>query len=224
MLWSEKTVVFDMDGTLVDTAPDLHAALCHAFSTQGMEAIDLPTLRSTIGHGARAMIEKSAAELKIELTANQLETLHLAFLDYYRANMTVHTRLFDGMDETLNFCLERDAKMAICTNKTQALAEQVLSELNLSDKFVAVLGADKTSEKKPSAVHLKETVSLAKGKIDQAVMIGDSSSDGLSAQAADMPFIFMTYGYPDAQVDQLKPFAKLDTAKDLPAAIQKCFS
>ncbi len=224
MPWTGKTIVFDLDGTLVDTAPDLHAALQYAYQCFDLDAIDLPTVRSTIGHGARAMIMKSAEIKKIDLTEPRLDELHRAFLEYYTKNMTVHSKMFDGMEEVLDLCLKSGATLAVCTNKTQSLAEQVLQELGQSHKFSAILGADKTSEKKPSPTHIRETVSLASGTMDTAVMIGDSSSDGLSAFAADIPFVFMTYGYPDDKIADLKPDAILDSAGEIPAALNQIFS
>lgn len=224
MIWSGKTIVFDLDGTLVDTAPDLHAALTHAYSTIGLEAIDLHTVRSTIGHGARAMILKSAEIKQIVLEQDRIDQLHRAFLDYYTANMTVHSVLFPGMKDSLSACLDNRAILSVCTNKTQLLAEQVLEELGIRDMFSSVVGADRASEKKPSPLHLQETISLAGGTAQNAVMIGDSSSDGLSAAAAGIPFILMTYGYPDEQVGILKPEFVLDNAGKLPEAIHTLFS
>lgn len=224
MNWSEKTIVFDLDGTLIDTAPDLHAALSYAYSRRNMEHADLSAIRSVIGHGARAMISRSADLTNTELPPSLLDDLHHDFLEYYVRHIVDHSKPFPGITDTLDIALDNGARLAVCTNKTQDLAERSLTEIGLRDKFIAVLGADRASEKKPSANHLKETISLADGNVDHAVMIGDSSTDGLSAKAAGIPFIFMTYGYPDDQMNDLKPFMTLGSAKDLPAAIQKCFS
>ncbi len=224
MPWSKNTIIFDLDGTLIDTAPDLHAALTHAFESKGLTAIDLPTVRSSIGHGARAMIETSANVTGISLTDTLLDELHKTFLDYYTSHIADHSAPFPGILDSLDVCEVRGATLAVCTNKTQHLAEQVLESLGLIDRFRAIVGADRTSEKKPSATHLLETLSLVGGQLDQAVMIGDSSTDGFAAQAAGMPFIFMTYGYPDDKTSELKPFKSLGSAEDLPAAIHECFS
>ena len=224
MSWSEKVVVFDLDGTLVDTAPDLHAALRYAFASESLESVDLPTVRSAIGHGARAMIQRSADITGTAVSETLLDTLHAKFLEYYQTHIADLSKPFDGIIETLELCRDRQASIAVCTNKTQRLAEQLLTEIGLSEFFSVIVGADRTSDKKPSPTHLRETISLVQGRDQNAVMIGDSSSDGLSAQAAGIPFIFMTYGYPDHQTDALRPFATLSSARDLPAAIQHCFS
>lgn len=222
--WKEKTIVFDLDGTLIDTAPDLHAALSYAYSRKGMDVIGLDELRDTIGNGARAMILKSASILEIDLSEDLLDQLHVDFLKYYTHHIADYSRPFPGMTDTLDFLEDNGAILAVCTNKTQALAEQSLTEIGLRKRFAAVLGGDRASEAKPSPKHIEETVTMAGGHLDQSVMIGDSSSDGLSAKAAGIPFILMTYGYPDDKVSGLTPAASLSSAKDLPAAIQWCFS
>lgn len=224
MNWDEKCVIFDLDGTLVDTAPDLHASLAYAFARRELPSVDLATVRSAIGHGAIAMIRKSAAETGTTLSDDLLKELHHDFLDYYVRHIADHSRPFPGITDTLNFCADKGAKIAICTNKTQSLAEELLTELGLTDRFDAIMGADRTSDKKPSPTHIRETISLVGGRILQAVMIGDSSTDARAAKAAGIPFVFMTYGYPDAEIDTLQPDLSLSSARDLPAAILNIFS
>lgn len=224
MDWSDKTIVFDLDGTLIDSAPDLHAALAHCFSERDFPFADLEQIRGIIGQGAKAMIAQSANLHSIPLNDDLLTDLHSSFLDYYVQNIANLSRPYPGIPETLDHAVRNSARLAVCTNKTQALAERVLQELRLIDIFAAVLGADKTTEKKPSPIHLQESIVLAGGKMEKAVMVGDSSPDGLSAEAAGIPFIFMTYGYADDASKALSPAASLDTAWELPAAIQKCLN
>ena len=222
--WNRKTIVFDLDGTLVDTAPDLHAALQHCFEDAGLEAVDLATVRHAIGHGAKVMIETSARLKSISLPETDVTALHKKFLDYYIGNISVLSQPFPGIIECLKTCRNNNAFLSVCTNKTQALAEQVLDELGLAPYFHAVLGADKASEKKPSPAHLNESILLAGGTPAKAVLVGDSTTDARSAAAAEIPFILMTYGYTDDEVFRQPRATKLDSAGQIIPALQSIFS
>lgn len=224
MSWNGKTIVFDLDGTLVDTAPDLHAALQHCFEDAGLEAVDLETVRHAIGHGAKVMIETSARLKSITLSDDDVTALHKTFLEYYVGNISVLSTPFPGIIECLKMCRDNGAYLAVCTNKTQALAEQVLDELGLAPYFHAVIGADKASEKKPSPAHLYESILLAGGTPAEAVLVGDSTTDARSAAAANIPFILMTYGYTDDEVFRQPMASKLDRAGQIIPALQSIFS
>jgi phosphoglycolate phosphatase len=219
---SSDIVLFDLDGTLVDTAPDLHAALIHCFKKQGLQAVDLSTVRSAIGHGAKAMIRKTAEELRHTLTEPQLDEMFDVFIQYYRANICLLSRPFEGITETLDFCKGMGWRLAVCTNKTQVLADQLLSELQLDSYFDAIVGADSVSEKKPSARHITETISKSGSNPDvRAILVGDSSTDAKAARAANIPFVLMTYGYPDGDLTKLDPIAILSSAETLPAVLSE---
>ena len=220
MPWANKTIVFDLDGTLVDTAPDLHAALSYAFELDGLKAVSLDTIRHAIGHGARAMIKRSAELSEIELDEASVTRLHESFLEYYVAHIADLSRPFDDIETCLKLCKSRNAKLSVCTNKTQALAEEVLQALNLTQYFDSIVGADRASQKKPAAAHIKEAVDLADGSLENAIMIGDSSTDGKAAQAAGIPFIFMTYGYADDAIEQCEILQKLDSADTLTSVLE----
>ena len=224
MNWTDFTVVFDLDGTLVDTAPDLHAALVHCFSEKGLPAVTLDTIRHAIGHGARVMIETCAKETGASLTEDELSAMHKSFLSYYIAHIADFSRPFSGITETLDYLRDKGARLSVCTNKTQDLAEEVLQTLNLTDYFDSVIGADKASEKKPSPAHLLEAVSAAGGIASHSVLIGDSSTDGRSAEAAGIPFILMTYGYLDDAAYDPKRFGQLSDANELPGLLESMVS
>lgn len=222
---TDIVVLFDLDGTLVDTAPDLHAALVYSFQSQNLEAIDLATVRSAIGHGAKAMIKRSAELSGHELAPDQLDEMLEQFLEYYRSNICRDSAPFDGITQTLEFCRTQKWKIAVCTNKTQALADQLLSELKLTHYFDAIVGADSVTEKKPSARHVVETIMKAGGSQEsKSLLVGDSSTDGRAAEAAGIPFILMTYGYPDGDLSSLSMVYSLETARDLPAALSAALS
>tara|TARA_Y100000052_G_scaffold27585_1_gene36906 strand:- start:28861 stop:29544 length:684 start_codon:yes stop_codon:yes gene_type:complete len=222
--WSNKTVVFDLDGTLVDTAPDLHASLCYCFKQKGLEAVSLETIRHSIGHGAKFMIERSAKLSGLTLSEDLVSELHRLFLDYYVSHIADHSRPFEGILDCLDYCTSMNARLAVCTNKTQVLAEEVLETLNLSSYFHAIVGADRASKKKPSPAHLNEAVGLADGLLEGSIMIGDSSTDGFAAQASGVPFILMTYGYLDDRLDEVNCAYRLSSAKELIVTLEDHFS
>lgn len=224
MPWSNKTIVFDLDGTLVDTAPDLHASLCHSFKQKGLEAVSLDTIRHCIGHGAKFMIQRSAELSGISLTDDDVTELHALFLDYYVKHIADLSKPFDGILECLDYCQSRNARLAVCTNKTQMLAEEVLNTLDLTKYFHSIVGADRASEKKPSAAHINEAVGLADGFLENAIMVGDSSTDGFAAQASGVPFILMTYGYLDNRLNEVDCAYRLGSARDLIGALEMSFS
>lgn len=189
------TMVFDLDGTLVDTAPDLHAALNHCLQEAGYGAVPFPAIGDMIGQGAKAMIRKGLAYQDQAISEEALEPVWNAFLHYYRDNISVFSRPFPGMLETMATLSEAGARLAVCTNKTQALAEELIESLNLSSHFSAIRGADAVPNKKPDGDHIARTVQAAGGVMARAAMIGDSQTDERAARNAGLPFVFVSFGY-----------------------------
>ena len=190
------TIVIDLDGTLVETAPDLHAALNHVLKLDGLRPISLDSIRMMIGDGAKALIRKGLAHNDQPIDEERITTeLWPEFLSYYEANITQHSHLYDGALATLKNLKARGATLAICTNKAQHLAEQVLSELGVPDLFQAILGGDRTISKKPDGAHILETIALAHGDPSKTIMIGDSQTDERAASHAELPFIMVSLGY-----------------------------
>ncbi|MEM1390566.1 MAG: HAD hydrolase-like protein [Pseudomonadota bacterium] len=190
------TIAIDLDGTLVETAPDLHAALNYVLKLDGHKDVSLSTIRSMIGDGAKALIRKGLSHNDSPIDENDINNrLWPAFLSHYEANITRHSYIFEGALETLDALMARGATLAICTNKAQHLAEQVLTELNIISKFSAILGADRAIQKKPDGSHILETVALAHGHSHRAIMIGDSQTDERAACNAELPFIMVSFGY-----------------------------
>ncbi len=146
------TVVFDLDGTLVDTAPDLLHALNHVLDHAGLETVDLQTVAGMIGHGAKAMIQKGMAHQGLTPSDNELEALFARFLVYYADNIAIGSRPFDQAPEILDGLAADGAILSVCTNKKQDLSDKLLDALGLASRFAAIIGADSVRQKSRTAI------------------------------------------------------------------------
>lgn len=189
------TVVFDLDGTLVDTAPDLLGALNHVLTGAGLQPVDLPTVATLIGHGARAMMERGFGIQGVSLPDAEMDAAFERFIAFYIDNIAVQSRPFPGAVPALDGLLSGGARLAVCTNKRQDLSERLLGALDLTGRFTAILGADRASQRKPHAAHVHETVAAAGGDASRALFVGDSRTDERAARNAGLPFLFVTFGY-----------------------------
>lgn len=189
------TLVFDLDGTLVETAPDLNAALNHTLSLKGLGPVPLPVIRDMIGDGAMALIRKGHAWHGQDVDESELPRLWQSFIDFYIAHICDTSHLYEGAREALNMLQTTGAVLAVCTNKTQDLAERVLTGLGIANMFTVIVGADAVPSKKPDGDHILRTVERAHGDPAKAIMIGDSATDERAARNAGLPFVFVTFGY-----------------------------
>jgi phosphoglycolate phosphatase len=221
---SDATIVFDLDGTLVDTAPDLTAATNHALGLVGLAPITVPQLHPFIGHGSKAMIDAGLRLHNVALTGDELTRLHDRFLEFYADNVAVGSRPFEGVPELLDELLAGGARLAVCTNKVERLSKLLLRELALEEKFGAIAGRDTFAMFKPAPGHLLGTIEMAGGRADRAVMVGDSETDIATAAAANVPSIGVTFGYTPRPVRELGPDAVIDHFREFPAALQKVLS
>ena len=216
------TIVFDLDGTLVESAPDLLNALNHAIAPLGLGRVALDDIRTMIGQGAKAMIRKAFAQQAFEFNEDLVEDCWIVFLDHYRENIAVDSHAFEGVEEALQALLKRGATLSVCTNKTQALSELLLDELRLSHHFAAIVGADAVRDKKPDAGHIFAAVDRANGDRSKSIMVGDSRTDEKAARNAGLPFIFTPLGYEAASADAIEAVAILhhySTLSDLVTAV-----
>ena len=196
------TIVFDLDGTLVESAPDLLNALNHVVVPLGLEPVRLDDIRTMIGRGAKAMIREALSRAGRSVDEDGIDALWHPFIDHYRSNIAVDSHAFDGVETGLQTLLDAGAALSVCTNKTQALSDQLLDTINLFQYFKAVVGADSVPQKKPDAGHLLEAVTRAGGDPSRALLVGDSRTDEKAALNAGLPFIFVPFGYePDAAKD-----------------------
>lgn len=192
--------VFDLDGTLVDTAPDLAAALNHCLVRVGMTTLELEVVRPHAGHGATVML-REAYRLAGRPFGEEEARQHLPeFLAYYEEHISVASRLYPGIIEAMDQLEAAGWTFAICTNKYEALAAKLLTELDLVHRFRAVCGADTFPRRKPDPIHLIKTIEAAGGDQRRTIMIGDTITDVDTANAANVPVVLVDFGYaPDAE-------------------------
>jgi len=215
------TVVFDLDGTLVDTAPDLLNALNHVLTHAGLEEVDLQTVAGMIGHGAKAMIRQGMAHQNITPSEAGLETLFARFLVYYSEHISVGSRPFDKAPEILDELAAAGAILSVCTNKKQDLSDQLLEALGLAPRFAAILGADSVPSKKPDGDHIVRAILAAGGDPARAIMVGDSRTDERAARNAGLPFIFVPFGYEAESVEAIGADAVVTHYSLLPEALSR---
>jgi phosphoglycolate phosphatase len=189
---SDAVIIFDLDGTLVDTAEDLAAAMNHALAMAGGRPLAAERVRHLVGLGARVMLTQAFAENGAPPPADLRR--HLAvFLDHYRAHIADKSRPFPGAVEAVRALRAEGAKTAICTNKREALARLLLGRLGVLDLFETVVGLDTTTAGKPDPAPVRLCLDLTGAK--RGVMIGDSDVDATAAAAAALPCLAATFGY-----------------------------
>jgi len=218
---SGVTIVFDLDGTLVDTAPDLAAAANHVFASLGLAPISPAELRPFIGHGSRAMIEQGLRQHGVSKTPEEITKLHALFFPYYADNVAVESRPFEGIPSLLDELLAAGARLAVCTNKHEATSRSLLRQLALHERFAAIAGRDTFDVFKPAPGHLTRTIALAGGRPDRAVMVGDSEVDLATAAAAGIPSIGVSFGYTLVPMRELKPTAAIDHYREFMPALER---
>lgn len=205
-------IVFDLDGTLVDSAPDIHAAVNLMLEDAGYRGLDLPTVRSFIGEGTEMLTRRVIAAVGAD--AAQLHGWHGAFLDHYAAEMLRDTRPYPGVPEALAALKETGARLAVCTNKPEVPTRGILAATGLAPLFDGVVGGDTLRQRKPSPEPLLHAVALLGG--GPAVFVGDSEIDAAAAEAAGIPLFLFTNGYCKAPIDSLTHRATFDHFAELP--------
>lgn len=202
---SSPLVIFDLDGTLIDTAPDLIDSLNHTIAPAGLAPMTLDDLHHLVGQGARVMIKRAFELRKVKLDEADAEVLFNNFVDHYRQNMPGKSRPFPGVVECLERLAAAGMTIAICTNKSEPLAIPLIEELGLTSHFATITGGDTFPVRKPDAAHIFGTIEKAGGTKDNAVMVGDSVNDILAAKNAGVPSIGVDFGYSDVPIADLSP-------------------
>ncbi|MGH6673358.1 MAG: HAD-IA family hydrolase, partial [Xanthobacteraceae bacterium] len=199
------TIVFDLDGTLIDTAPDLVDTLNVVLAQEGLPAVPFEHARNMIGGGARGMIEQALATEGRACPAAEMDRLYEAFLAYYAAHIADRSRPFPGLQATLEHLTAAGYRLAVCTNKLEWLSKRLLNALRLAGCFAAICGQDTFGVQKPDPRVLRLTVNRAGGELARAIMIGDSKTDVDTARAAHVPVIAVDFGYSDVPIASLQP-------------------
>jgi len=214
-----ETIVFDLDGTLVDTAPDLTAALNAVLIRERLPPVPLERVRQMVGRGARVLIERALAWHRIPLDPTRTSELLQHFLTYYEANIAVTSRPFEGMETCVRSLSAHGHRIGICTNKPEHLSRKLIGELGLSDLFPVILGADSRPWRKPDPRHLTDTIEALGGRAANAVLVGDSDTDARTARAAGIPVVLVSFGYTETPANELGADAVVDHYRDLEAAL-----
>lgn len=210
--------VFDLDGTLADTAGDLMGTLDFVLISEGFAATPLEDAHALLGAGARALILRALAQQNVELPAERIEKMFQKFLTHYETRIADDSRLFPGVVETLDE-LERDgAIFAVCTNKIERPAKKLLSALGVAERFQFICGQDTFGVGKPDPKPLLETILASGGDVLRTVMVGDSNTDIATARAAKVPAIAVDFGYSDRPVADYGPDKVISHFSQLPAA------
>jgi len=211
------SLVFDLDGTLVDTARDLLRVLNAVVAPDGVPKVDTAQLRRLVGYGSKALIERAYANAGIALTQARCLDVQRNFLDMYEADIARLSKPYDGVIETLLALKRGGASLTVCTNKPGYLARPLLKELGMTQFFDRIVGGDETAHKKPSAGHIFH----AAGHRGQRpiVMVGDGAPDILAAKAAKVPSILMKYGYCPGPPETLGADVILRNFRDIPVAL-----
>jgi phosphoglycolate phosphatase len=217
---SIRTVVFDLDGTLVDTAPDLIAALNFVLEREGMPPVPLQSARTMIGAGARKLIERGLELDGRVISADEIARLTSDFIDYYAAHIADASRPFDGLESALDDLQRQGHRFAVCTNKLEWLSKLLLDQLGLSARFAAICGADTFGVSKPDPAILRQTVAQAGGQMSSTIMVGDAGPDIGVARRAGIPVIGVEFGYTQIPIADLKPDRLIGHFRDLPAAVE----
>jgi phosphoglycolate phosphatase len=214
------TVVFDLDGTLVDTAPDLIDTLNVVFGREGLPPVPAAAARNMIGGGSRRMVELALNREGRNLAVNQIDRLYADFIAHYSMHVADRSRPFPGLESALDELASQGCSFAVCTNKLESLSRLLLDALGLASRFAAICGQDTFGIQKPDPEILRRTVARAGGDIGCAVMVGDSASDIDVARAAGVPVIAVAFGYTEIPVSTLGPDRIIGHFNDLPDAIR----
>jgi phosphoglycolate phosphatase len=213
------TIVLDLDGTLVDTAPDLIATLNAMLLRHGLEPVAYDSARNMIGGGARTLIERGLAAKGRGATAADVDRVYAEFVAHYAGRIAERSRPFPGLDTALDRLEALGCRFAVCTNKLEWLSRRLLDELALSARFAAICGQDTFGIQKPDPEVLRRTVARAGGALERAVMVGDSVTDVRTARAAGIPVIAVDFGYSDPPVATFEPDRLISHFDELPAAV-----
>ena len=216
---SPRTVVFDLDGTLVDTAPDLINAVNVVLERENLAPLPLHSARNLIGGGARRLIERGLEAEGVEVSPAELARMTDDFISYYAEHIADASRPFEGLEAALDDLAADGCRLAVCTNKLEWLSRRLLDALNLSPRFAAICGADTFGVAKPDPAILRQTVARAGGELARTIMVGDAGPDVGVARRAGVPVIGVSFGYTEVPIADLKPDRVIHHMRELQVAV-----
>jgi phosphoglycolate phosphatase len=212
--------VFDLDGTLAETAGDLIGTLNMLLKREGLQELPLSQARGLIGAGAKALIRRGFEAEGRPLTPEDHDRLFDDFIGYYDDHLSDTSHLFEGVVPALDALEAAGFRLAVCTNKFEGQSVKLLKVLGVADRFAVICGRDTFPVYKPDPRHLTETIARAGGDPKRAVMVGDSRTDIDTAKAAGIPVVAVTFGYTDVPVGELAPDRVIEHFADLPKAVK----
>ena len=212
------TVVYDLDGTLADTAGDLMGALNAVLNREGLAPLPVENARSMLGGGGRALIMRGFAASGRELAPLKLKALFGDFLAHYNRHIAEHTRLYPGVEAALRAFARAGWRQAVCSNKMEGSAKILMEKLGVVGRFAFICGQDTFGVGKPDPKPLLGTITASGGVSDRAIMVGDSAIDIKTARAAGLPVIAVDFGYTDVPVTELGPDRVISHFDELAAA------
>ena len=213
------TIVFDLDGTLIDTAPDLIDTLNVILTREGLAPVPFETGRNLIGGGVKVTIERALSTEGRVCAPTELDRLYAAFVAHYTDHLADRSRPFPDLESALDQLAGAGHRLAVCTNKLEALSVRLLKMLNLAPRFAAICGPDTFGVQKPDPEAFRRTVLRADGEPAVAIMVGDSKADVYTARAAQVPVIMVDFGYSDVPIASLRPDRIISSFSALPPAV-----
>jgi len=207
---SPSAIIFDLDGTLVDSARDLTGALNHVLRQARRPKIDISKVRDMVGDGAKALIIKGFSETGSLPSEADMPIIWQDFLDYYLENITRETIVFPGALSVIKELKAKNIPMGLCTNKVIKLTHKLMTEIGLADYFSAIVGGDSFDYRKPDPRHITSTLEQMQCDPTRAIMVGDSANDIIAAQKANIPVIAVSFGYSKDPVSTLNPDVVID--------------
>ncbi len=218
------TIAFDLDGTLVDTAPDLVSSLNALLDEEGLPGLLFEDVMRMVGAGAWVLVQRGFAAVGETLDESHKPQVFGRFLDIYTGRIADLSRPYPGCLEALDALAGAGATLAVCTNKLTGLSVALLDALGMTHRFAAVIGQDSAPAAKPDARHLWTAIAAAGGTNERAILVGDSDTDFRAARASGVPVILVPFGYSEADVRTLGADAFCETWADIPAACARLLS
>ena len=202
------TILFDLDGTLVNTAPDLMHAHNYVMKKYGFDERELSDIKKLAGRGSKVMLTRSMHEIaelsgKIKKTDDVVEEMTKEFVDYYSKNIVKESTLKKGVLDFLSWCKKNSISMGVCTNKQEHLSIDLLKKIKIYDFFDYVAGGNTFEFNKPDSRHLTNAIEIIGGDIKKSLMIGDSETDSNASKAASIPFILIEDGYTEKKTNEI---------------------